>query len=115
MRATDLLGRPVYTRDGTRLGAVHDLHVSKDGEPVGDSGTPAYRVTALECGPVGVAHRLGYGHRDLAGPWPLHLLLGKLTRNSWLVEWEHIAAISDGEIRLGVDTDRLRHIGGQHA
>ena len=111
MRAVDLLGARVYDRDGAEIGTVRDLHFEARGRAVVDSGRPAYRLTELECGSVGVAHRLGYGHRDLAGPWPLDRILSRMARRSLMVRWDQIAGIEGPRIRLSVVAGDLKHIG----
>lgn len=115
MRATDLLGLRVYTRDGVRIGAVRDLHIEKRPHPCGDSGEPAYQVSAVECGAVGVAHRLGYTRGTITGPWPLPTLLAWFSRRSWLVPWEDIDSVRAGRIVLAVDRHDLRHLGQEQA
>jgi hypothetical protein len=108
MRATDLLGATVYDIDGQAVGAVRDLHFDAGGRAVPDSGRPAYRLTALECGPVGVAHRLGYGRRTMAGPWPIPALVRRLARRSVVVNWADIARINGSRIDLTVRRADLR-------
>lgn len=100
MRATQLLGATVYDRDGVAIGAVRDLRLTAGREAVPDSGNPAYRLSALQCGPVGIAHRLGYGHRPMNGPWPLTVLLRLLIRHSVLVDWADVASINGNRIDL---------------
>ena len=110
MRATDLLGLRVHTRDGTHLGTVRDLHIERRPAPLGDSGMPAYHVAAIECGPVGVAHRLGYARRDIAGPWPLYAVLAWFARRSWIIGWDQIESVSRGHVTLVIDKEQLRHL-----
>lgn len=110
MRAFELLGTRVYDVDGQPVGAVRDLLFEVGGRVIKDSGRPAYRLTALECGPVGVAHRLGYGRRVMTGPWPLTVLLRQLVRSSVLVDWTDVAAINGSRVELTVRRDTLRHI-----
>jgi sporulation protein YlmC with PRC-barrel domain len=111
VRATDLLGLRVYSRDGVDLGAVRDLHIEKRSTPLGDSGVPAYEVTALECGAVGVSHRLGYTRGDITGPWPVHALMGWFSRRSWIVRWDDIDSIGTGRILLAIDKPQVQRIG----
>ena len=111
MRATDLLGMDVYDNTGVKVGAVRDLRFEAGGRLVADGGRPAYRLTEVECGPVGVAHRLGYGHRELAGPWPLDRILARLARRSLLVRWAQIRSIDGSRIDLGVPASELRRLG----
>jgi hypothetical protein len=108
MRAVDLLGATVYDSDGVELGHVHDLHFEAGGRVVTDSGRPAYRLTEIECGPIGMAHRLGYGHRDLAGPWPLDRILARLASRSLMVHWSQIAGIDGRRIELSVPASQVR-------
>jgi len=111
VRGTDLLGVPVYTRDGVGIGAVRDLHIERRPQPCGDSGDPAYHVAAIECGAVGVAHRMGYTRGTITGPWPLHILLAWFARRSWLVPWADIDTIRADHIVLAIDRHQLQHLG----
>lgn len=111
MRAVGLLGARVYDRDGAEIGKVRDLHFEAGGRAVADSGRPAYRLTRLECGSAGVAHRLGYGHGDLAGPWPLDRILGRMAHRSLMVRWDQIATIDGPRIQLAVAAGDLEHLG----
>jgi hypothetical protein len=111
MRATDLLGLRVYTHDGAPVGIVRDLHVRERPRPWGDSGTPAYEVTAIECGGVTATHRLGYARGDIAGPWPLHALLAWFARRSWIVPWADIETINGDHIVLAIHRHQLQHAG----
>jgi hypothetical protein len=108
MRATELLGATVYDSDGRAVGAVRDLRLAVGGEAVPDSGRPAYRLAALECGPVGVAHRLGYGRRPLNGPWPLTVLVRALIRHSVLVDWADVVSVRGNRIDIRRRRDELR-------
>jgi hypothetical protein len=111
MKAVELIGVAVYDSDGAPVGAVRDLFFEAGGVAVLDSGRPAYRLRALECGPVGLAHRLGYGHRQITGPWPLPALMRRLVRDSVLVDWEQIATLGAARIDLAVRRDQLRRVG----
>jgi sporulation protein YlmC with PRC-barrel domain len=114
MRAVDLIGARVFDVTGAELGAVHDLVFEAKGVHIVDSGQPAYRLAAVECGAVGVAHRLGYGHRDMAGPWPLNHVLARLSQRSITVAWDHIATIDGAGIHLSVARADLPRIGQDH-
>ena len=111
MRATDLLGMAVYDNAGNEVGSVRDLRFEARGGAVAGSGQPAYRLIEIECGAVGLAHRLGYGHRDLAGPWTLDRVLARLARRSLLVRWEQIRSIGGARIDLNVAAGQLRRLG----
>jgi hypothetical protein len=113
VRAVDLLGADVYDSTGRPVGRVRDLRFEAGGRPVPDSGHPAYRLIEIECGPVGIAHRLGFGHRDLAGPWPLDRILARLARRSLMVHWNQIAALDGDRIELNVPSIELRRLGDE--
>jgi hypothetical protein len=103
VKAVDLIGRPVYDAGGEPLGTVNDLLFDADDtlRAPRDAGTPAYRLAALECGGVGLAHRLGYAHHRMAGPWPLPALFRLLSRRSVVVEWDDITRIDADAIHVG--------------
>ena len=67
MRAAELIGCQVYDADGQPVGTVHDLQFRLHTRP---DGTQACQLDALECGGIGLGHRLGYGEGDMRGPWP---------------------------------------------
>jgi hypothetical protein len=96
----ELIGCAVFDADGAPLGRVHDLRFAA-------SGRRRYRLTALECGGVGLAHRLGYGGRDVVGPWPLTVLMRRLTRRSVVVPWSAVARVRDRRIEVGLRRDEL--------
>jgi hypothetical protein len=103
VKAIDLIGRPVYDTDGQLVGTVNDLVFTVDDglRAPEDAGSTAYRLAALECGPIGLGHRLGYSRHRMAGPWPLPALFRLLARRSVLVEWSEITRRDDGTIHLG--------------
>lgn len=113
MRAVDLIGRSVFDRTGQQVGQVHDLRFAAGGRRVVDSGQPAYRLTEIECGPAGLAHRFGFGHRAIAGPWPLNRILARIGRRSLLIRWEQIASIGPERIDLTAGVDDLRRLGDE--
>lgn len=107
MRATDLLGAIVYDSQGQPVGGVRDLRLRAGGQTQPDSGSPAYRLVSLECGPIGLAHRLGYGHRPMNGPWPLTVLLRWLIRRSVLVDWADVISVDGARITIRRTRDEL--------
>lgn len=109
MRGTDLLGATVYDSEGVPVGAVRDLRLAAGGRAVRESGRPPYRLAALECGPVGLAHRLGYGRRPIGGPWPLPMLLRALLRHSVLVDWADVVSVHGGRIEIRRRRAELQH------
>ena len=111
MRAVDLIGASVFDRTGQKVGKVHDLRFEAGGRRVTDSGQPPYRLREIECGSAGIAHRFGFGHRDVAGPWPIDRILARLARRSLLVQWDQIASITSGRVDLTADAADLRRLG----
>jgi hypothetical protein len=99
----ELIGCAVYDADGEPLGKVHDLRFAAGGHG-------AYQLTALECGGVGLAHRLGYAGRDLAGPWPLTVLLRRLVRHSLVIPWSAVERVEDRRVDIGLRRADLRTV-----
>ncbi|MFC0531956.1 PRC-barrel domain-containing protein [Phytohabitans kaempferiae] len=113
MRATDLLGATVYDVEGKPVGAVRDLRFEV--QPANGSGAEVrHRLTALECGPIGLAHRLGYDHGDLLAPWPLTPLLRRLTGRSLIVRWSDVTRISDARVEISRKRAELSHPPKRH-
>lgn len=100
LRASDLLGCAVYDVAGMRVGVVRDLRLSTWGARRG-----RYRLVGLECGAVGLAHRL---RGAPAGPWPLSLLRRGRSARSLLVAWEVVDRIRPRRIDLACRRDELQ-------
>src|SRR5205085_2374502 len=90
MRASELLGCELYDVDGVLIGHVHDLRF--EARPASGRAV-SYRLTALQCGSASAGHRLGYGHGDMAGPWPLKWAFQRAAHRSLIVEWSDVAKI----------------------
>jgi sporulation protein YlmC with PRC-barrel domain len=105
MRAAALIGCQVYDADGQRLGTVHDLHFSL--QPQAD-GNLACRLDALECGGIGLGHRLGYGEGAMRGPWPFPQLFRRLARRSLVIPWSQITAVRRPRIDTSARRDQLK-------
>lgn len=99
MRATELLGCTVYDVDGEVVGQVHDLRF----EPVpGSPGWTGYRLTGLACADrAALGNRLGYGQRQMAGPWPLTAIFGRRAGRSLLVSWSDVTSFRRPRIEMG--------------
>lgn len=106
IRLETLLGAAVTDADGEHVGVVHDARFTADGPPLA-SGRPAYRLTALICGPVTVGTRLGYGG-GVHGPWPFGHVFRFLGRHSRLVAWDQVDSFDEGQVRLKVPHDHLK-------
>jgi hypothetical protein len=103
MRATDLIGCAVLDTDGQLIGHVHDLRFETTGS--NETGWRC-RLTGFACGkraPLG--HRLGYGTGDMAGPWPLSVVFGRIRQRSIEIDWADVTRF---------DRPRL-HVSGRRA
>jgi sporulation protein YlmC with PRC-barrel domain len=106
VRASDLLGATVVDRRGADLGQVHDLILVQDGSPIGPVGA-AFRLHSLLFGASAVGVRLGFARRDVRGPWPLRAAFSAVHDRMLVAPWDHIAAIQERRIRLGVPADEV--------
>jgi hypothetical protein len=100
MRSAQIVGCRVIDRDGVDIGLVRDIRIAAGAAPEPDSGHPAYGITALVVGSVGVAQRLGYGRGQMGGPWPLTSLFRALARRSLVVDWADVASHSVDRIEI---------------
>jgi PRC-barrel domain protein len=105
VRAAELIGCQVYDADGQPVGTVHDLQFRLHTRP---DGTQACQLDALECGGIGLGHRLGYGEGDMRGPWPFPQLFRRLARDSVAIPWAQITAFSRPRIDISVRRDQLK-------
>ncbi|NNG41035.1 hypothetical protein HJ588_17390 [Flexivirga sp. ID2601S] len=106
MRTLDLLGSDAIDTDGRSLGWVHDLRLESGAAPTQDSGEPAFVIAALVVGPVGFAHRLGFGRGQMAGPWPLTWFFHRLAARSSIVPWSDVVEIEPGRVTIRVERER---------
>ncbi len=105
MRAVELIGCQVYDAGGELVGTVHDLHFLIHTRP---DGTQACQLDALECGGIGLGHRLGYGEGDMRGPWPFPQVFRRLARDSLAVPWSQVTAFNRPRIDISSQRDQLR-------
>jgi hypothetical protein len=111
MRAAELMGCQVYDAGGQFLGTVHDLHFSLHTRP---DGSQECQLDALECGGIGLGHRLGYGEGAMRGPWPFPQLFRLIARRSLVIPWPDITAINRPRIDIAARRDQLKPAkGGQ--
>ena len=104
MKAVELIGCQVYDVTGEPVGTVHDLHFRLDSRA---DGSQACVLDALECGGIGLGHRLGYGEGSMRGPWPFPSLFRRLARDSVAVPWAHVTAFRRPRIDIGVARNQL--------
>jgi len=107
MRLGELLGKPVVTADGKRVGRVHDVRLVADGPKLGFG--PALRVDGLVVGRGAVAIRLGYQRHGVRGPFIMGRLIRTLEGHARYVRWSEVAERGD-EIRLRARIDELPRI-----
>jgi hypothetical protein len=105
VRAAELIGCEVYDAGGQHVGTVHDLHFTVRTQP---DGRQACQLDALECGGIGLSHRLGYGEGDMRGPWPLPGFFRLLARRSLAVPWSAVTAYNRPRIDIAVPRGQLQ-------
>jgi PRC-barrel domain protein len=105
MRASELIGCQVYDADGQAIGTVHDLHFRVNVRP---DGIQACQLDILECGGVGLGHRLGYGEHAMTGPWPLPALFRYLANRSLAVPWSQVTAFDRPRIDISARRAQLQ-------
>lgn len=105
MKAVELIGCQVYDVTGEPVGTVHDLHFRLDSRA---DGSQACVLDALECGGIGLGHRLGYGEGDMRGPWPFPALFRRLARHSLAIPWDHVTAYQRPRIEIAARRGQLK-------
>jgi hypothetical protein len=87
MRAAELLGRPVRDRDGTDLGRVLDIRITRT------PGTPlpgAWNIDGVVIGHRWAYPRAGYAYGHVDGPLPLAVVLRALGRRLRYARWDQL-------------------------
>jgi hypothetical protein len=105
VRTSELIGCQVYDAEGQAVGTVHDLHFRLRVQP---DGSQVCQLDALECGGIGLGHRLGYGEDAMSGPWPFPQLFRYLARRSLAVPWSQVTAVNRPRIDVSARRDQLR-------
>lgn len=100
LRGVDLIGARLYDAEGRLIGRVHDIRITPSAHETPDTGTPAYVITGLVVGPVAVGARLGYGSRQMSGPWPITAIFRRLARRSRVVDWADVVEHGEDEIHI---------------
>jgi len=98
MILSDLLGSPVLTADGERLGAVVDARLVLDGPP--DGMLAAARVYGLVVSPHSHSSFAGYERTGVDAPALIARFLRWRARGSMLVLWADLASFTDDVVRL---------------
>jgi hypothetical protein len=107
MMTSELIGCQVYDAEGQVVGTVHDLHFRLRVRP---DGSQVCQLDALECGGIGVGHRLGYGEHAMRGPWPFPQLFRYLARGSRVVPWSEVTAVNSPRIDTSAHRDHLHPV-----
>jgi hypothetical protein len=105
MMTSELIGCQVYDAEGQAVGTVHDLRFRLQTRP---DGSRACQLDALECGGIGLGHRLGYGEHAMRGPWPLPQVFRYLARRSLAIPWTQITGIDGRRIDISARRDQLQ-------
>ena len=98
MILSDLLGSPVLTADGERLGEVVDARFVLDGPP--DGILAAARLHGLVVSPHSHSSFAGYERTGVDAPALIARFLRWRARGSMLVLWSDLASFTDDVIRL---------------
>jgi PRC-barrel domain protein len=111
MKASDLLGSKVYTRDGKELGHLYDIEARRTGPFVSEAWGNALQVSGLLVGSFAVLQRLGYQRRVMRGPLGLKFFADRL--KGYRIRWNQLAAIEQHRIFLNCGIDELELISGK--
>jgi|BarGraIncu00222A_1022003.scaffolds.fasta_scaffold139811_2 hypothetical protein len=87
MRAAELLGRSVRDRDGTYLGRVLDIRITRT------PGTPrpgAWNIDGIVIGHRWALARAGYAYGNVDGPLPLAVVMRALGRHLRFARWDQL-------------------------
>ncbi len=98
MILSDLLGSPVLTADGERLGEVVDARFVLDGPP--DGMLAAARLYGLVVSPHSHSSFAGYERTGVNAPALIARFLRWRARGSILVLWSDLASFTDDTVRL---------------
>ncbi|MEN0085225.1 MAG: PRC-barrel domain-containing protein [Leifsonia sp.] len=98
MILSDLLGSPVLTADGERLGVVVDARLALDGPP--DGMLSAARLYGLVVSPRSHSSFAGYERTDVEAPALIARFLRWRARGSVLVLWADLASFTGDVVRL---------------
>lgn len=98
MILSDLVGRPVVTAEGERLGVVVDARFVLDGPP--DGLLAAARLHGLVVSPHAHSSFAGYERTGVDAPAPIARFLRWRARGTVLVLWPDLASITSDGIRL---------------
>jgi PRC-barrel domain len=108
MRASELIGAPVFDDAGEQVGVVRDLHIAV-GLPAANGGFP---IVGLVLSPPGArsaaAHGWGFAQGRTEGPPLLRRLLGDAAVRSILVPAERVREWGPGGVRIDGNAEARR-------
>ena len=108
VRATILLDKHAFDRNGTDVGKIHDLFGTRDGPVLGN--VPAYRIEHIVAGPGAFGDRLGYERGDMKGPWALAVIAHKLKSRAIGFRWADIDRITEQRVYLNRTRSELQRL-----
>jgi sporulation protein YlmC with PRC-barrel domain len=107
MRASELIGAPVFADSGEQVGVVRDLHIE-----VARPAAGGFPIVGLVLGPPSArsaaAHAWGFAQGRTEGPPLLRRLLGDAARRSILVPAERVLEWGPGGVRIDGDAEARR-------
>jgi hypothetical protein len=109
-RLVDLLGLPVLTVDGSRLGLVNDLrlvHADKVRGVFAELVVDGIIVSDHHAGSM-----LGYDRRAEQGPWLVRALVRALHRHAGYVAWSDLEAIDLERREIRTSLRRMQDLAG---
>jgi hypothetical protein len=101
MRLSDLLGCEVVAADGSVVGHVADIHLTRAGPELEGFG-PSYVLDELRVAARRRGNLFGYDRADAGGPAVVRWLFRRLHRGDRFIRWEDMAAVDGRTIRLRV-------------
>lgn len=93
MRASELIGQPVFDSGGQPIGIITDLRCVQDGPLRGAMAAPRVRAVIVSRRHTGAL--LGYDRRDQQGPWLIRVLIRRLHRHLRIIAWEDLNLDND--------------------
>jgi sporulation protein YlmC with PRC-barrel domain len=108
MRASELIGAPVFDHSGEQVGVVRDLRVAVE-QPAAGGGFPIVGLVLSQSGArSAAAHAWGFAQGRAEGPPLLRRLLGRAAVRSILIPAERVLEWGPGGVRIDGDAEARR-------